>query len=45
MVLNFEFQYDDTTLYLKLLVLLLADDTVATDENDSKNLDINIEVS
>ena len=25
---NFEFQYDDITLYLKLLVLLYADDTV-----------------
>ena len=26
--INFEFQYDDITLYLKLLVLLNADDTV-----------------
>ena len=34
MVFNFEFQYDDITLYLKLFVLLYADDTVvfATDE-------------
>ena len=33
---NFEFQYDDRTLYLKLLVLLYADDTVVfgTDEKE-----------
>ena len=38
---NFEFQYDDITLYLKLFVLLYADDTVVfgTDENEfQKNL-------
>ena len=39
---NFEFQYDDITLYLNLFVLLYADDTVVfgTDEKEfQKNLD------
>ena len=48
MVWNFEFQYDDVTLYLKLLVLLYADDTVVlgTDEKDlQNNLDIMFECS
>ena len=33
---NFELQYDDITLYLKMLVLLLADDTdvFCTDEEE-----------
>ena len=36
---NFEFQYDDKTLYLKLLVQLYADDTVVfgTDEKEFQN--------
>ena len=36
---NFEFQYDDLPLYLKLLVLLYADDTVVfgTDEKEFQN--------
>ena len=36
---NFEFQYDEITLYLKLLVLLYADDTVVfgTDEKEFQN--------
>ena len=36
---NFEFQYDDTALYLKLLVLLYADDTVVlgTDKKEFQN--------
>ena len=45
---NFEFQYDDITLYLKLLVLLYADDTVVfgTDEKEfQNNLDMFYEYS
>ena len=45
---NFEFQYDDITLYLKLLVLLYADDTDAfgTDEREfQNNLDMFYEYS
>ena len=45
---NFEFQYDDITLYLKLLVLLYADDTVVfgTDEKEfQNNLDMFYEFS
>ena len=36
---NVEFQYDDIALYLKLLVLLYADDTVGfdTDEKEFQN--------
>ena len=36
---NFEFQYDDITLCLKLIVLLVADDTVVfgTDEKEFQN--------
>ena len=36
---NFEFQYDDITLYLKLLVLVYTDDTIVfgTDEKEIKN--------
>ena len=36
---NFELQYDELTLYLKLLVLLYADDTVVfgTDEKEFQN--------
>ena len=45
---NFELQYDDITLYLKLLVLLYADDTVVfgTDEKEfQNNLDMFYEYS
>ena len=45
---NFEFQYDDITLYLKLLVLLYADDTdvFGTDEKEfQNNLDMFYEYS
>ena len=45
---NFEFQYDNITLYLKLLVLFYADDTVifGTDEKEfQNNLDIFYEYS
>ena len=41
--LNFEFRYDDTFLYLKLFVLLYADDTIifGTDEKEfQKNSDM-----
>ena len=36
---NFEFQYDDITFYLKLLVLVYTDDTIVigTDEKEIKN--------
>ena len=36
---NFKLQYDDITLYLKLFVLLYADDTVVfgTDEKEFQN--------
>ena len=45
---NFELQYDDVTLYLKLLVLLYANDTVVfgTDEKEfQNNLDMFYEYS
>ena len=48
MELAFAFQYDGLTFYLKLLVLLYADDTVifGTDENDlQNNIDIFYEYS
>ena len=45
---NFEFQYEDITLYLKLFVLLYAHDTVVfgTDEKEfQNNLDMFYEYS
>ena len=46
--MNFEFKYDDITLYLKLLVLLNADETVVVGTNEKEfrnNLDMFYEYS